>query len=123
MWLFAPFIVQNYKKNFKSRSRVLRTQHFLAQKNPFTLNKIFFCKNRSYKFLMTLGSFHCAKFKKILETHHELRGCVNFHPKWPICPKRNFFGKIINTINMHNNFGSKMAHLPQPGIFLEKSLV
>ena len=72
---------------------------------------------------MTLGSFHCVKFKKILEAHQELRGCANFHPKWPICPKRIFFGKIINTINMHNNFGSKMAHLPQPGIFLEKSLV
>ena len=51
MCLFIPFIVQNYKKILKSRSRVLRTQHFWAHNNPFTLNKIFCAKITNINFI------------------------------------------------------------------------
>ena len=34
MRLFTPFIVQNFKKIFKNRSKVLRIQHFRSHNNP-----------------------------------------------------------------------------------------
>ena len=40
MCLFTPFIVQNYENIFKSRSRVLRTQH-LAKVDPQSESKAF----------------------------------------------------------------------------------
>ena len=66
----------------------------------------------------------------------------------PFAPNETFLGKIINmnftcllacfnvqnfeidlklslsgALSMHYNFGSKMAHLPQPGIFLVKLFI
>ena len=46
---------------------------------------------------MPLGPSHCANFEKILSTCGALR--------------------------VHNNFGSKMAHLPQPDVILGKPLI
>ena len=74
----------------------------------------------------------------------ELRGCANFDPKEPICLQKTVFRRIINTIfmcllapfnvqnwvrsgsgalRMHYNFESRMTHLPQAGIFFEKTLI
>ena len=53
-----PFhCAKNYKKIFKSRSRVLRKQHFRANNNPFTLSKIFFAKTTNINFLCLLTPF------------------------------------------------------------------
>ena len=56
---FYLFHCVNYKKIFKSRSRVFRTQHFPVHDNPFTPNKIFFAK-----ITMPYGLFHGAKLQK-----------------------------------------------------------
>ena len=67
MCLFTPFIVQNYKKIFKSRLRVLRTQHFRAHNNTFTLNKIFFAKITNINFICLLAPFTVQNLKKSFE--------------------------------------------------------
>ena len=61
------FLFQNYKKIFKSRSRVLRTWHFRAHSNPFTLNKTFFAKITNINFIYLLAPFTVQNFKKSLE--------------------------------------------------------
>ena len=46
--------------------------HFWVQNDPFVLNKTFFDTNHYYYFHLPIGSFHCAKFKKILPADPEL---------------------------------------------------
>ena len=46
MCLLAPFIVQNFKKNAWSGSRLMTTRHFQAQNCPFAPNEDFFKKKR-----------------------------------------------------------------------------
>ena len=58
--LFTPFIVQNSKKIFNSRFRVLRAQHIWA--HPFTLNKIFFAKISNINFICLLVAFTVQNF-------------------------------------------------------------
>ena len=52
IYLLAPFIVQNLKKNSSSGSRVMRMRNFWAQNGPFPQTRIF-----SEKMLMSLVSF------------------------------------------------------------------
>ena len=42
MCLLAPFIVQNFKKNSSSGSRVMKMRNFCAQNGPFPQMGIFF---------------------------------------------------------------------------------
>ena len=44
IYLLAPFIVQNLKKNSSSGSRVMRMRNFWAQNGPFPQMRIFFRK-------------------------------------------------------------------------------
>ena len=55
--------------------------HFRTQNGPFVLNKTFLSTNDCYHFHLPIGSFHCAKFKKIISVDPELRGCTVFVPK------------------------------------------
>ena len=59
------------KKNLRADPE-LRMCHFWAQNDPFV---------HYYHFHLTIGPFHCAKFKKILTTDLELLGCTTFGPK------------------------------------------
>ena len=52
IYLLQAFIVQNLKKKFSSRSRVMRMRNFLAQNGPFPQTRIF-----SENLLMSLVSF------------------------------------------------------------------
>ena len=52
IYLLAPFIVQNYKKNSSSRSRIMRMCNCLAQNGPFPQMIIF-----SENLFMNLVSF------------------------------------------------------------------
>ena len=63
MHLLTPFIVQNFKKNASSGSRVIRPHYFLAQSGPFAKNEIFFRKTIN-NFQAPLGPLHCTKFQK-----------------------------------------------------------
>ena len=57
-----------------------------------------FGKTNYYYFYLSIGPFHCAKFKKILTSDAELWGCAIFGPKMVHLPPKIFFWKIINTI-------------------------
>ena len=72
--------------------------HFRAQNGPFVLNKFFFVTNDYYYFHLPIGTFHCAKFKKILTGDPESWGCAIFGPKMVDLPQTNFFWKIVNII-------------------------
>ena len=52
IYLLVPFIIQNFKQNSSSRSRVMRMCKFSAQNGPFSQMRIF-----SENLLMTLVSF------------------------------------------------------------------
>ena len=69
--------------------------HLQDQNGPFFLYKSFLVQTivNCYYFHLPIGSFHCAKLKKILTVDPELWRC-------PI-------------------FGSKMVHLPQTNFFTE----
>ena len=45
---------------------------FLGPKWPICPEQFFFCTNHYYYFNLPIGSFHCAKFKKILTADPEL---------------------------------------------------
>ena len=94
MRLFTSFIVQNYKKISKTRSRVLRRQYFPVRNDLLILNKIFFAKTTNINFICLLAPFIVKNFFKSLE--------------------------CIRSFQDNYNFGPKMTHLPQPSIILEK---
>ena len=99
MCLFARFILQNHKKIFKSRSKVLRTQHFPVHNNPFTHSpstNIFFAKITNIDFIGLLAPFNVQNVKKPLE--------------W-----------IWSFEDVLYNW-SKMTHLPQPSLILKKTI-
>ena len=54
IYLFALFIVQNFKKNSYSRSRVMSMHHFWAQNGPFALNNFFFLEKINIIFIYLL---------------------------------------------------------------------
>ena len=137
--------MQNYKKIFKSRFKVLRTQHFRDHNNPFTLNKIFYAKIININFICFLVSL--CKISKTSLKWIELLGCTIFCTQnGPIAPNKNFFRKIVNINSMYlldpsimqnskkflgvdtdfwgcTIFGPKMAHLPQMSSFSDKTLI
>ena len=78
MYLLAPSILQNVKKKILSADPELRMCHFWAQNDPFV---------HYYHFHLTIGPFHCAKFKKILTADLELLGCTTFGPKMVHLPQ------------------------------------
>ena len=95
----GPFVLNKFflvQKNFKKffctkKKKLFRTNGpFWAWK--WQKMKEFFW-NHYYYFYLPIGLFHCAKFKKILNSDPELWRCTNFGPK--------------------------MVHLPQTKIFLE----
>ena len=98
-----------------------------------------FGKNHCYYFLLPIGPFHCAKFKKILTADPESWQCTIFGPKM-IHKSQFFFWKIITIILIYllapfivQNlkkilpadpelwgcaiFGPKMAHFPKWELF------
>ena len=93
IYLFALFIVQNFKKNSYSRSRVMSMHHFWAQNGPFALNNFFFSKIIDITLIYLLAPFIVQNFKKILPADPELWGCAIFGPKMAHFPKWEFFQK------------------------------
>ena len=79
MNLLAPFILQNFKK-FLELIQSYEDVPFSGPKWPICHEQIFFGTNHYYYFHLTIGPFHCAKFKKFLQ-QIQLQGCVIFGPK------------------------------------------
>ena len=67
---------------------------FSDPKLPICSELIFFGTNHYY-FHLTIGPFHCAKFKKILTADPELWGCTIFGPKMAHFLKSEFFSENL----------------------------
>ena len=94
--LLAPFIMQNLKKVL-GLIQSYENVPFLGPKWPICHEQFFFFfgTNHYYYFHLTVGPFHCAKFKKILTADPELWGCAIFGPKMAHFPKQEFFSENL----------------------------
>ena len=61
----------------------------------------FFGENHCYYFHLSVGPFHCAKFKKKIATDPELWRCTIFEPKVVHLPPKKNFSKIITIIPIY----------------------
>ena len=98
MYLLAPFILQNFNKNSQGQSRVMRMCYFRDQNGPFVMNKISFVQTIIITFIYLLTIFIVQNLKKFLQRIQSYEDAPFWGPKWSICPKQIFFGKIINII-------------------------
>ena len=73
----------------------MRICHFWA---PICHEQNFFGTSNYYHFHLSIGPFHCAKFKKILTVDPEILGCTIFGPKMFHLAQTKFFWKIIKII-------------------------
>ena len=97
IYLLAPFIPQNLKKNILSQSTVVTMCHFRVQ-NTLICPENFFLfingPNHYYYFHLPIGPFHWAKFKKY--SYSESR-VMKMHHFWaqngPFAPNKIFFWK------------------------------
>ena len=121
--------------------------HFWAQNGsfaPLPKKKEWFCTNHYYYFCLPIGTFHCAKFKKILTADPELWQCTIFGPKMVHLPPIFFFGKLLisfwstyqplslckilknstsrSRVMRIHNFWAKMAYFPKWEFFSENLL-
>ena len=68
----------------------MKSNHFRPQNGPFAKNDIF--SGKTIKLIMyLLAPSIMQNFKKILKVDLELWQHAIFKPKWPICPKWEFF--------------------------------
>ena len=70
-----------------------------------------FFMNHCYYFHLPICPFHCAKFKKFLERIQNYEDAPFLGPKWSICPKQNFFCKIINHSHLPINPLSRVMRM------------
>ena len=92
MYLLAPFILQNFKKNLGANPEL----YFRAQNDPFVLNKNFLVQTIIITFIYLLALFIVQNLKKFLQQIQNYEDMQFLGPKWSIFP--NFFWKIINII-------------------------
>ena len=89
MYLLAPFILQNFKKILRADPELWGCAIF-GPKMAHLSWTIFFGTNHYYYFHLTMGPFHCAKFKKLL-VDPELWGPRVLGPKMVHLPQTIFF--------------------------------
>ena len=111
--------------------------HLQDQNGPFFLYKSFLVQTivNCYYFHLPIGSFHCAKLKKILTVDPELWRCPIFGPKMVHLPQTNFLQIYLLAPFIVQNFKKKyssrsrvmrmcnfwvqIAHFPKMRISLE----
>ena len=69
--------------------------HFRAQNGPFVLNKIFLVQTIIITFIYLLALFIMQNLKKFLQQIQSYEDVPFLGPKWSICPKQIFFGKLL----------------------------
>ena len=69
--------------------------HFRAQNGPFVLNKIFLVQTIIITFIYLLTLFIVQNLKKFLQWIQSCEDAPFLGPKWSICPKQIFFGKLL----------------------------
>ena len=106
----------------------MKSHHFQVQNDQFA-KMILFRKNHKCNFYVSLGPFIYAKFQKTFRMDPEIWRCAIFGPKWPICPKWNFFLEK-HYYKFHVPLGSfhcakfqkNRNHFPQMRFFSERPL-
>ena len=72
----------------------MRMCHFRAQNGPFVLNKLFLVQTIII-FIYLLPLFTVQNLKRFLLQIQSSEDAPFFGPKWSICPKQFFFGKLF----------------------------
>ena len=72
--------------------------YFPAKNDPLVLKKIFLVQTIIIIFIYLLALFTVQNFKKFLKWIQSYEDAPFWGPKWSICPKQIFFGKIIDII-------------------------
>ena len=80
MFLLAPFILQNFTKNFRADPLC----HFRAQNGPFVMNKFFLVQTIIITFIYLLALFIGQIFKKFLQLIQSYEDAQFLGPKWSI---------------------------------------
>ena len=76
----------------------MRMCHFRVQNDPFGLNTIFLVQTIIITFIYVVALFIVQNFKKFLKQIQSYEDAPSSGTKWFICPKQNFFWKVINII-------------------------
>ena len=69
--------------------------HFQAQNGPFVVNKTFLVQTIIITFIYLLALFTVQNLKKFLQRIQSYEDAPFLGPKWSICPKQIFFGKLL----------------------------
>ena len=94
--LLAPFILQNFKKILRADPELRGCVIFRPKMTHLSWTKIFL-----YKTFLLLSStywpiFIMQNLQKFLQHIQSYEDAPFLRSKWSICPKQNFFWKIIN---------------------------
>ena len=95
IYLLAPFILQNFKKNSQSQSRVMRMCHFRAQNIPICPEQNFLVQTIIISFIYLLALFIGQNLKKILTADQRYENVPFLGPNWSICPKQKLLCTIL----------------------------
>ena len=87
---YAPFILQNLKKFLRADPELQGCAIFDPKMAHLSWTN-FFGTNHYCYFHLPIGTFHCTKFKKLLQQIPSYKDMPFLGPKWSICPKTNFF--------------------------------
>ena len=79
----------------------MRMWHFLAQNDPFVLNKIFLVQTIIITFIYLLALFIVQNLKKFLQQIQSYEVCHFWAQNGPFAPNKNFFLKIIKITLIH----------------------
>ena len=86
MYLLAPFILQNFKKNLGANPEL----YFRAQNDPFVLNKKFLVQTIIITFIYLLGLSIVQNLKKFLQQIQSHKDVPFLGPKMVHLPQTKF---------------------------------
>ena len=77
----------------------MRLCHFQAQNSPFVMNKSYLVQTIIITFIYLLAIFIVQNLKKFLKRIQSHEDAPFLGRKWFICPKQNFFGKLLKSFS------------------------
>ena len=119
-------------KNFFGSIQSYEMCHFRAQNGPFVMEKKFLYKPLLLLSFTFCPSSLCKILKKNLQWIQSYEDAPFLGPKWSICSKQIFFGKLLESFSStywsllfwgSAIFGPKIAHFPKWEFFSENLLM
>ena len=90
MYLWAPFILQSFKKNLRFDSDLWGCTSFLGPKWPICPEQNFLAQINVITFIYLLALFIVENFKKFLQQIQNYHNAPFLDRKWSICLKKFF---------------------------------